>query len=93
MLGSACIQTGTLRLIRTMTVVVRIPMNMAMMKACMEARLARSNFFAPKDWEIKARKPTPTALMDPISSQLAVMVEPTAAVARVPMEPTMAVSM
>lgn len=44
------------------------------------------------DWEMNARKPTPMADTVAPTNQLTVPVEPTAAVASVPREPTMAVS-
>ena len=56
------------------------------------AARARLSSFAPKAWEIIARKPTPKAETVLPTSQLTVTVLPTAAVAAVPSEPTIAVS-
>ena len=56
------------------------------------ARRARPSSPAPKAWEIWARKPTPKAETVLPISQLTVSVLPTAAVAAVPSEPTIAVS-
>ena len=57
------------------------------------ARLAVFPSPAPSDWLIRARNPTPMDEMVLPMSQFTVLVAPTAAVAWVPREPTMAVSM
>ena len=61
--------------------------------ACADACLAFSLSPAPRACDMYARKPTPMADTVLPTSQLTVVVEPTAAVAAVPREPTIAVSM
>ena len=93
MAGSTCIQAGTCGPASSVTPVSSRPSTSVTMHACALACRARSGFPAPNWREIKARKPTPTAdTMLPII-QFTVPVAPTEAVASVPREPTIAVSM
>ena len=61
-------------------------------RACQVTRLASSCRPAPKCWATCTEKPTAAALKSPLKSQVVLEVNPTAAVAEEPREPTMAVS-
>ena len=74
------------------TAVKNKPQTRTARTACEDAFLTPSLFPAPFACEINARKPTLTAETVLPMSQFTVVVEPTAAVASVPREPTIAVS-
>ena len=93
MASSTCIQRGMRPLRLSVTPVKSTPRVRVTSVAWAEARAAASRSFAPQAWAMKARKPTPKADTMPPTSQPTVVVAPTAAVASVPREPTMAVSM
>ena len=90
--GSTCIHTGTCPAAARVRTVSRVPSTSAARHAWALACRARSGRPAPNCRAIKARKPTPTADTTLPIIQLTVDVAPTAAVAAVPREPTMAVS-
>jgi len=93
MLGSTCIQTGTRPLRATGRMVKRMPTIRVTSTAWETERRAASRSLAPQARAMKDRKPTPRAETEEPTSQPTVLVAPTAAVAWVPREPTMAVSM
>ena len=90
--GSTCIQTGTNELSESVSAVKTAPRANTANTDWAAAARARFSSPAPKAWEICARNPTPKAATVLPISQLTVTVLPTAAVAAVPSEPTMAVS-
>ena len=90
--GSTCIRTGTMGERASVRTVNKIPDTSTASTACAEARRQRSGSFAPIARAIYERKPTPRADSELPTNQPTVLVEPTAADACVPSEPTMAVS-
>ena len=93
MAGSTCMSAGMTPLMESVTAVKSVPMHSTASTACIAARRARCASPAPSARAINARKPTPSAESELLTSQLTVLVAPTAAVALVPSEPTIAVSM
>ena len=91
--GSICIHTGITPLSDSVTAVNSVPETSAASTAWDEARWAPSWSWAPQERAINDRNTTPSAEMVLLISQLTVLVAPTAAVASVPSDPTMAVSM
>ena len=91
-LSSTCIHTGTLLLSPRVTAVKNVPTASVTSTACPTAFDADCLSSAPQDFAIKARKPMLKAEIELEISQFTVVVEPTAAVACVPSEPTIAVS-
>ena len=76
----------------SVSAVKSVPVLSTTSTACMAARRAFWISPAPSAREMNARKPTLSADNVLLTSQLTVLVAPTAAVALVPSEPTMAVS-
>lgn len=93
MASSTCIQAGTRLLQAVASTVKSEPAISTIMAACAEARRTICASPAPLARAITLKKPMPQAEMMQMMSQLMVVVAPTAAVAAVPSEPTMAVSM
>ena len=87
-----CIQTGICPLSPKVAAVKTEPTTRTIMTACPTARFARSRSPAPSDLAIYARNPILSAEIELLISQFTVVVAPTAAVAWVPSEPTIAVS-
>ena len=92
MAASACIQMGICPLRDSVAAMTSTPTTSATSTACPDARRAFSCSPAPQTREINARKPTLNPCKEMPTSQFTVEVAPTAAVACVPSEPTMAVS-
>ena len=90
--GSTCMSAGMTPLRDSVTAVKSEPMHSTASTACMAARRALFASPAPSALAMNARKPTPSAESELLTSQLTVLVAPTAAVALVPSEPTIAVS-
>ena len=90
--GSTCIHTGTMPLKETEITVNSTPVTKTASTAWETERRALSLSPAPQAFAMNARKPTPMADTVLFTSQLTVLVAPTAAVAVVPSAPTMAVS-
>ena len=92
MLSSTCISVGTAPLRPSASAVNAVPVTSTASTACAAARFARFSSPAPKERAMNARKPMLSAETELPISQLTVLVAPTAAVACVPSEPTIAVS-
>ena len=90
--SSTCIREGTAGLTAKVTAVKKSPEISTAETDWLDAFTASSFFPAPRDCDMNARKPMPRAETDELTNQFTVVVEPTAAVASVPSEPTMAVS-
>ena len=92
MAASTCMSAGITPLRDSVSAVKSEPMHSTASTDCIAARRAFWVSPAPSARAMKARKPTLSAESELLTSQLTVLVEPTAAVALVPSAPTIAVS-